>query len=101
MIYDLSHYIPLSPLYHIVIYTIVYLTTMLHFSPSDLGEMMALTTCTTTHGPLNNLPLGHPWGGPNDLKSLISNMLSNNYKQRPDAFGVLANMQKICREHSM
>ena len=45
--------------------------------------------------PLDHLPAGHEWTGPDWFKSLIADMLQLDPDQRPTATDVLAKMEKF------
>ena len=61
---------------------------------TDLGERMAKDP---SYLPLENLPEGHPWTGPADLRDLVAAMLSFDPSHRPDAGTVLHKMEALCK----
>ena len=64
-------------------------------SQLGLGETVAINP---TFHPLENLPAGHAWSGPEDLAILMGDMLRPDPRYRPDAGDVVARMGVICGE---
>ena len=69
-----------------------------HPLSTDLGERMV---GDPSYLPLENLPEGHHWAGPADLKDLVAAMLSFDPILRPDAGTVLHKMEALCSKQGL
>ena len=71
----------------------MYAIMIFHPLFAGLGERMAKDPSFV---PLENLPEGHTWAGPADLRDLVAAMLSFSPSHRPDAGTVLHKMEALC-----